>query len=75
MLAEQAQPAQVTRQSTLSRARPAVIASLAAVAPLAVHAIVGAAKRWLDERNVAKRTGGGAESECGGGEGRGNGKM
>jgi NAD-dependent dihydropyrimidine dehydrogenase PreA subunit len=66
MLAEQAQPAQVTRQSTLSRARPAVVSTLAAAAPLAVDAIVGAAKRWLDERNVAKRTGGGAESERGG---------
>jgi NAD-dependent dihydropyrimidine dehydrogenase PreA subunit len=66
MLAEQAQPAQVTEQSTLSRARPAIVSTLAAAGPLAVDAIVGLARRWLDERSVARRTGGQTESGRGG---------
>jgi NAD-dependent dihydropyrimidine dehydrogenase PreA subunit len=66
MVAEQAQPAQVTRQPAPSRARPAIVSTLAAAAPLAVDAIVGLAKRWLDERSAAKRTGGGSGSERGG---------
>jgi len=58
MVAEQAQPVQVTRQSTLSRARPAIVSTLAAAAPLAVNALTGLARRWLEGRSVARRTGG-----------------
>ena len=57
MVAEQAQPVQVTRQSTLSRARPAIVSTLAAAAPLAVNALTGLARRWLEGRSVARRTG------------------
>jgi len=57
MVAEQAQPVQVTRQSTLTRARPAIASTLAATAPLAVNALVGLARRWLEGRSVARRTG------------------
>ncbi len=55
---EQAQPVQVTRRSALSRARPAMVSTLAAAAPLAVDALTGLARRWLDRRSVARRTGG-----------------
>jgi len=61
MVPEQAQPVQVTRQSALSRARPAIVSTLAAAAPLAVDALTGLARRWLDRRSVARRTGGQAE--------------
>jgi len=58
MVPEQAQPVQVTRQSALSRARPAIVSTLAAAAPLAVDALTGLARRWLDRRSVARRTDG-----------------
>ena len=73
MVAEQAQPVQVTRQSTLSRARPAIVSTLAAAAPLAVNALTGLARRWLEGRSVARRTGGQAESGRGGQAGPGRG--
>ncbi len=66
MVAEQTQPAQVTRQSALSRARPAIVSTLAAAAPLAVDAVTGLVRRWLEGRNVARRTGGQAEPGAGG---------
>jgi NAD-dependent dihydropyrimidine dehydrogenase PreA subunit len=66
MAPEQTQPAQVTEQPTLRRARPAIVPTLAVAVPLAVDAIVGVARRWLDERSVAKRTGGARGSERGG---------
>ena len=66
MVTEPAQPAQVTKQPTLRRARPPIVSTLAAAAPLAVDAIVGLARRWLDERSVARRTGGQTESGRGG---------
>jgi len=66
MVAERAQPVQVTKQPTLSQARPAIVSTLAAAAPLAVDAVVGLARRWLDERSLARRTGGRAESGRGG---------
>ena len=74
MVPEQAQPAQVTRQSTLSRARPAIVSTLAAAAPLAVDALTGLARRWLDERSVARRTGGQARPGSGGRRRRQRGK-
>lgn len=55
MVAEQTQPAQVIEQSILSRARPAIVSTLAAAAPLAVDALAGLAGRWLDERSLARR--------------------
>jgi NAD-dependent dihydropyrimidine dehydrogenase PreA subunit len=72
--AERAQPAQVARQPTLSRARPAIVSTLAAAAPLAVDAVVGLAKRWMEGRSVARRTGGQAESGRGGRRRRQRGK-
>jgi NAD-dependent dihydropyrimidine dehydrogenase PreA subunit len=66
MVAEQAQPAQVTRQSTLSRARPAIASTLVAAAPLAVDALAGLARSWLGERSVARRIGGQAGPGSGG---------
>lgn len=66
MVREQAQPAQVTRQSTLSRARPAIVSTLAAAAPLAVDAVTGLVRRWLDGRRVTRRAGGQAEPGAGG---------
>lgn len=71
--AERAQPAQVTKQPKLSRARPAIVATLAAAGPLAVDAMVGLARRWLEGRSVARRTGGQAESGRGGQAGPGSG--
>jgi NAD-dependent dihydropyrimidine dehydrogenase PreA subunit len=71
--AERAQPAQVTKQPKLSRARPAIVSTLAAAAPLAVDAVVGLARRWMEGRSVARRTGGQAESGRGGQAGPGSG--
>jgi NAD-dependent dihydropyrimidine dehydrogenase PreA subunit len=59
--AEREQPAQVTKQPAVSRARPAIVSTLVAAAPLAVDAVVGLARRWLEGRSVARRTGGQAE--------------
>jgi NAD-dependent dihydropyrimidine dehydrogenase PreA subunit len=73
MVVEQTQPAQATRQSTLSRARPAIVSTLAAAAPLAVDALAGLARRWLEGRSVARRTGGQAEPGSGGQAGPGSG--
>jgi len=73
VVAEQAQPAQVTGQTALSRTRPAVVSTLAAAAPLAVNAVVGLARRWLEGRSVARKTGGQAESGRGGQAGPGAG--
>jgi len=73
MVAEQAQPVQVTKQSTLSRARPAIVSTLAAAAPLAVDALAGLARRWLEGRSVARRTDGRAESGRGDQAGPGSG--
>jgi Fe-S-cluster-containing hydrogenase component 2 len=72
--AERPQPAEVTKQRALSRARPAIVSTLVAAAPLAVDAAVGLAKRWLERRSVARRTGGQAESDRGdqAGPGRGS---
>ncbi len=70
---EQAQPAQVTRQSALSRARPAIVSTLAAAAPLAVNALTGLARRWLEGRSVARRTAGRAEPGAGDQAGPGSG--
>jgi Fe-S-cluster-containing hydrogenase component 2 len=63
--AERAQPAQVTEQPTLSRARPAIVSTLAAAAPLAVDGVVGLARRWLKGRSVARRAGGQVERSRG----------
>lgn len=73
MVTEQAQPVQVTRQTALSRARPAVVSTLAAAAPLAVNTVVGLARRWLEGRSVARRTGGEAKSGRGDQAGPGSG--
>jgi len=62
---EQAQAAPVTRQSAVSRARPAIVSTLAAAAPLAVDALAGLARRWLDGRSVARRAGGQVEPSRG----------
>jgi len=63
---EREQPAQVTKQPAVSRARPAIVSTLVAAAPLAVDAVVGLARRWLERRSVARRTGGQAEPGAGG---------
>ena len=73
MVAEPAQPAQVTRQPTLSRTRPAIVSTLAAAAPLAVDALTGLARRWLEGRSLARRTASQAESGRGGQAGPGAG--
>lgn len=65
VVTEQAQPAQVAEQPTLSRARPAIVSTLAAAAPLAVNAFTGLARRWLEGRSVARRTGGQVERSRG----------
>jgi Fe-S-cluster-containing hydrogenase component 2 len=70
---ERTQPAQVTRQTALSRTRPAIVSTLAAAAPLAVNAAVGLARSWLARRSVARRTGGQADSGRGGQAGPGAG--
>jgi len=71
MVTEQAKPAQVARQPTLSRARPAIVSTLAATAPLAMDALAGLARRWLERRSIARRTEGQAESGRGGQAGPG----
>ena len=73
MVPEKAQPVQVTRQSALSRARPAIVSTLAAAAPLAVDAVTGLVRRWLDGRSVARRAGGQVERGAGGQAGPGPG--
>jgi Fe-S-cluster-containing hydrogenase component 2 len=74
MVAEQAQPVQVTRQSALSRARPAIVSTLAVAGPLAVNALTGLARRWLEGRSVARRTAGRTEPGAGGRRRRQRGK-
>ncbi len=71
--AERAKPAQVTKQPALSRARPVIVSTLAAAAPLAVDAAVGLAKRWLERRSVARKTDDQAEPGRGSQAGRGSG--
>jgi Fe-S-cluster-containing hydrogenase component 2 len=44
-------------RSSLAQARPVVASTLAAAAPLAVDALAGLARRWLDERSPARRAG------------------
>ena len=44
-------------QPTLTRARPAIASTLAAAAPLAVEALSGLVRMWLDERSTARRAG------------------
>jgi NAD-dependent dihydropyrimidine dehydrogenase PreA subunit len=44
-------------QPTLVRARPAIASTLAAAAPLAVEALSGLVRRWLDERSMARTAG------------------
>ncbi|KPK21893.1 MAG: hypothetical protein AMJ76_01455 [Dehalococcoidia bacterium SM23_28_1] len=73
VVAERKQPAQVTKQPTLSRARPAIVSTLVAATPLAMDAVVGLARRWLERRSVARRTDGQAESGHGGQAGPGAG--
>jgi Fe-S-cluster-containing hydrogenase component 2 len=74
--AERAKPAQVTKQPALRRARPAIVSTLAAAAPLAVDAAVGLAKRWLERRSVARKAddqaeqGRGSQAEAGRGSGK-----
>ena len=57
-LAPSAQPVQAERRTTLARAGPLIASTLAAAAPLAVDALAGLVRGWLDERSVARRTGG-----------------
>jgi Fe-S-cluster-containing hydrogenase component 2 len=73
MVPEQAQPVQVTGQSALSRARPAIVSTLAAAAPLAVDALAGVARRWLDRRSAVRRTDDQAQPGRGGQTGPGGG--
>jgi len=73
MVREQAQPPQVRRQSALIRARPAIVSTLAAAAPLAVDAVTGLVRRWLEGRSVARRAGGQAEPAPGNQTGPGRG--
>jgi len=57
VVAMPAEPAQQTPgawQSTLTRARPVIASTLAAAAPLAVEALSGLVRMWLDERNMAR---------------------
>jgi Fe-S-cluster-containing hydrogenase component 2 len=54
---EPAQQTPTTWQSTLTRARPVVASTLAAAAPLAVDVLADLARRWLDERSLARRSG------------------
>jgi NAD-dependent dihydropyrimidine dehydrogenase PreA subunit len=55
MVAKQAQAAQISKQTTLSGARPAIVSTLAAAAPFAVDALAKLAGKWLDERSLARR--------------------
>jgi NAD-dependent dihydropyrimidine dehydrogenase PreA subunit len=57
----QTEPTQQTLarwQSTLTRARPLFASTLAAAGPLAMDVLAGLARRWLDERSIARRAGG-----------------
>jgi Fe-S-cluster-containing hydrogenase component 2 len=57
----EAQPTQgalTAWQSTLTRARPLFASTLAAAGPLAVEALSGLVRRWLDERSTARGAGG-----------------
>ena len=45
-------------QPTLIRARPAIASTLATAAPIAVEALSGLVRMWLDERSTARRAGG-----------------
>jgi Fe-S-cluster-containing hydrogenase component 2 len=45
-------------QPTLIRARPAIASTLAAAAPLAVEALSGLVRMWLDESSAARSAGG-----------------
>jgi Fe-S-cluster-containing hydrogenase component 2 len=73
MVPEQAQPVQVTGQSALSRARPAIASTLAAAAPVALNALAGVARRWLDRRSAVRRTDDQAQPGRGGQTGPGGG--
>ncbi len=53
------------RESALTQARPMVASAFAAAAPLAVDALAGLARRWLEGRSVARRSGGQAERGAG----------
>ena len=44
-------------QPILIRARPAIASTLAAATPLAVEALSGLVRMWLDERSTARRAG------------------
>ena len=72
-VAPPAQPVQAERQTTLARARPAIVSTLAAAAPVALNALTGLARRWLERRSTARSTGGQAESGRGGQVGPGSG--
>ena len=56
--AEPTQGALTAWQSTLTRARPLFASTLAAAGPLAVEALSGLVRRWLDERSTARGAGG-----------------
>jgi Fe-S-cluster-containing hydrogenase component 2 len=65
----QAQPTQgalARWQPTLARARPAIASTLTAAAPLAVEALSGLVRMWLDGRSAA-RTADGRPAPAGGG--------
>lgn len=53
------------RESALTQARPVVASAFAAAAPLAVDALAGLARKWLEGRSVARRSGGQAERGAG----------
>ncbi|MGQ9573413.1 MAG: indolepyruvate ferredoxin oxidoreductase subunit alpha, partial [Dehalococcoidia bacterium] len=55
MVPEQAQPAEVRRQPAPARAWPAALSALAAAAPVALDVLAGVAKRWIEERSVARK--------------------
>lgn len=44
-------------ESALTQARPVVASAFAAAAPLAVDALAGLVRRWLDERDLGCRAG------------------
>jgi NAD-dependent dihydropyrimidine dehydrogenase PreA subunit len=72
-VAPPAQPVRAERQTTLARAGPALVSTLAAAAPVALNALTGLARRWLEGRSVARRRSGEAESGRGGRGGPGAG--
>jgi Fe-S-cluster-containing hydrogenase component 2 len=45
------------RQSAVTLAKPVVASAFAAAAPLALDALAGLARRWLDDRSLACRAG------------------